>query len=76
MIMRCSRGGFITVWDVANTLGQFHDTVQERRRYFKSHRAAHWTGLRQVMTQIGLMIPLVTMRKVFKVLVLTFFSKC
>lgn len=37
MIVRCSSGGFITVWDVAHTLGQFHDTVQERRRYFKSH---------------------------------------
>lgn len=51
MIVRCSSGGFITVWDVANTLGQFHDTVQEQQRYFKSHTAAHWTGPRQVMTQ-------------------------
>lgn len=66
MIVRCSSGGFITAWEVTNTLGQFHDTVQERCRYFKSQRAVHRTGPRQVMTQIGPMMPLVVIRKVFR----------
>lgn len=66
MIVRCSSGGFITDREVTNTLGQFHDTVQERCRYFKSQRAAHWTGPRQVMTQIGQMMLLVVMWKVFR----------
>lgn len=66
MIVRCSSAGFITDREVTNTLGQFHDTVQERCRYFKSQRAAHWTGPRQVMTQIGQMMLLVVMRKVFR----------
>lgn len=58
-----SSAGFMTAREVTNAQGQFHDTVQECCRYFKSQWAARWRWRQQVVAQIGQIRLVVAIKK-------------